>query len=219
MCEQVYPSLIAAALLAPLAPAQPQAPPVPDRQQLSGTWKLDASGPPEDEKNWNRVPSQTNRTNPGATTDARNRATGADARQQSEGVYSLRTFGRTLIAPSVTLAIQVQPDAVTIHDDFREPMRFETTGRARTMEVLPGTARSVGMNTLRSMTVSAKVSWNGAALVQEVWTRDTSEIVRITRTFIPFDEGRQMLLVVKVLEPKLKDPVKDIERAYVRVRS
>jgi hypothetical protein len=64
--------------------------------------------------------------------------------------------------------------------------------------------------------VSLKSSWNGDALVQEVWTRETREIVRITRTFIPFDEGRKMLLVIKVLEPKLKDPVKDIERVYVR---
>jgi hypothetical protein len=33
---------------------------------------------------------------------------------------------------------------------------------------------------------------------------------------MPFDEGRKMLFVIKVLEPKLREPVKDIERVYVR---
>ncbi len=32
-------------------------------------------------------------------------------------------------------------------------------------------------------------------------------------------DGRKMLFVIKVLEPKLKDPVKDIERVYLREKS
>lgn len=190
-------------------------PPAVDRQWLTGTWKLDTTGPPENEKNWNRVPSQTNRTNP-TTPNRPEGTTGTTARQQQEGVYSLRTFGRTLITPSEMLVIQVQPDAITIRDDFREPTRYDTNGRSRSMEVLGGASPTVGMSGPRSMTVSTRSSWKGSALVQEVWTRDTSEIVRITRTFIPFDEARRMLIVIKVLEPKLKDPVSDIERVYIR---
>ena len=210
--------LAAASLFAqsalPTAPASSQ-------QWLAGTWKLDRSGPPEEEKNWKRATSQTNRTTPadrdgrgGGATDLQ----GTTALQERSNILSLTTFGRTLIAPSETLVFQVQPDAVTMRDDFREPTRYETTGRSRAMEVLAGTARSIGMSASHSMsmTVSAKSSWNGSALVQEIWTRDTREIVRITRTFIPYDEGRKMLLVIKVLEPKLKDPVKDIERVYAR---
>jgi hypothetical protein len=208
-------SLIALLLGASLF-AQSAAPPVPapNRDWLAGTWKLDRSGPPEDEKNWNRQTRPTNRTTPA---DAGKGSGGMPAPiPDRDNIASINTFGLTLIAASETLVFQVQPDAVTMRDDFREPMRYETNGRARTMEVLAGSARSVAVSAPRSFTVSLKSSWNGDALVQEVWTRETREIVRITRTFIPFDEGRKMLLVIKVLEPKLKDPVKDIERVYVR---
>jgi hypothetical protein len=120
---------------------------------------------------------------------------------------------------SETLAITVEPKAIIIDDDFREPTRYDATGRKTSMEVVRSYSRSTGswyVSPPRSMTVSVKSSWNGHALVQELWTRDLQEIVRVTRTFIPFDEGRKMLLVIKVLEPKLKEPVKDIERVYVR---
>ena len=212
--------LCATALLASPLPAQtPSPPPAPlalDRQWLAGTWKLDKSGPPEEEKNWNRETRPTNRTTPA---DTKGGTGGRPAPNPDlDNMLSINTFGRTLIAVSETLVFQVQPDAVTMRDDFREPMRYETNGRARTIEVLAGTARNVGAGVggPRSFTVSVKSSWNGDALVQELWTRETREIVRVTRTFIPADSGRQLLLVIKVLEPRLKDPVKDIERVYLR---
>lgn len=203
-----------ALLLGASLSAQSAPPSTVDRQWLAGTWKLDVSGPPEDEKNWHR-PDRVKGGNRPA--DGSEPAGGTLVPEWSK-VWSLNTFGRTLIAPSETLAFQVQSDAVTMRDDFREPTRYETTGRSRAMEVLAGTARSIGMSAAHSMsmTVSVRSSWNGAALVQEIWTRDTREIVRITRTFITYDEGRKMLLVIKVLEPKLKEPVKDIERVYLR---
>ena len=193
----------------------PSPPPAFDRQWLAGTWKLDTSGPPEEEKNWNRETRPTNRTTPAA--DGRSGGRPAPI-PDVDNILSINTFGRTLIAVSETLVFQVQPDAVTMRDDFREPMRYETNGRARTIEVLAGTAKNVGIGVggPRSFTVSVKSSWNGDALVQEIWTRETREIVRVTRTFIPADGGRQLLLVIKVLEPRLKDPVKDIERVYRR---
>jgi hypothetical protein len=209
--------LCASALMAsPLLAQTPSPPPPLDRQWLAGTWKLDKSGPPEDEKNWNRATRSTNRTSP--TDGSGGSGTPPTPIPEIGNIASINQFGHTLIAPSDTLVLQVQPDAVTMRDDFREPMRYETTGRARTLEVLARYARSGGgfASAAQSFTVSVKTSWNGDALVQELWTRDLADIVRITRTFIPASEGRQMLLVIKVLQPKLKDPVKDIERLYVR---
>ena len=203
-------------LLGSLLEQTPSPPPALDRQWLAGTWKLDKSGPLEEEKNWNRQTRPTNRTTPA---DADGRSGGTPTPIPEIGnIASLNQFGHTLIAPSETLVFQVQPDAVTMRDDFREPTRYETNGRARTLEVLARYARSGGgfVSAAQSFTVSVKSSWNGDALVQEIWTRELSEIVRVTRTFILADSGRQMLLVIKVLEPKLKDPVKDIERLYVR---
>ena len=193
------------------------APPSANRQWLSGAWKLDKSGPPEDEKNWNRAP----KLSPATAPDGSGRPAVMPPRiPDSNKVYSIMWFGLKLISASETLAVDVQQDGIMLRDDFREPTRFETTGRAMTMNVLMSYARGSPDNWFvpppRSFTASVKSSWKDDALVQELWTRDLSEIVRITRTLIPFDEGRKMLFVIKVLEPKLKEPVKDIERGYVR---
>jgi hypothetical protein len=189
-----------------LAQTQTPQPPAADRQWLAGTWTLDRSGPPEDEKNWNRPTGRAS-------------AAGVKPIPDFGGTYSVNTFGRTLLAPSETVVLAIQGIAVTIADDFREPTRFDTTGRTDSFKVLTQRARSTGtwyLSPPRSMTVRAKSSWSGNALVQELWTRDLSEIVRITRTFIPADSGRRMLLALKVLEPKLQNPVKDIDRPYRR---
>ena len=140
---------------------------------------------------------------------------GTDA--ETKRLHSLRCFGQQLIIGSEALAIRVGPDAITIDDDLREPTRY-AAGQTTTIKVGTGqTVRGIVPQCLvSSIKVSVKTSWNGDALVQELWTRDLLEIVRITRTFMPYDEGRKMLLVIKVLEPKLKDPVKDIERVYLR---
>jgi hypothetical protein len=191
-------------------------PPALDRQWLAGTWKLDKSGPPEDEKNWRR-PDRV-KSDKGLPDGRGGTATTEPAPEWGK-VVSLNSFGRKLIAPSEMLVLQVHPDAVTMRDDFREPTRYGGAGRSTSFEVVERYARSTGtwyVSPPRSFTVSAKSSWNGDALVQELWTRDLNEIVRITRTFIPASERREMLFVIKVLEPKLKDPVKDIERLYVR---
>ena len=188
--------------------------PASNRQQLTGTWKLDKSAPPEDEKNWKR-PDRRKVENP---VEAALWPTGTAPAPEWGKVTSISRFGRTLIAPSETVVFQVQPDSATMRDDFREPTRYETNGRARTIEVLAGSAQPRGAfgSPSGSFTVSVKTSWNGDAFVQELWTRDLTELVRVTRTFISFDEGRKILLVIKVLEPKLKEPVKDIERVYLR---
>jgi hypothetical protein len=194
---------------APFAQSAPAPASVPNRQWLTGTWKLDTSGPPEDEKNWNRL----QKPSPGTPFPTAPANDGTNGRQLREDISSLHAFGRTLIAPSENLVVEVMPDAITIRDDHREPTRYETTGRSTTMKVL---WRMWATGPPNSMTVSARSSWNGNAFVQELWTRDLFSIVRVTRTFMPFDEGRKMLFVIKVLEPKLREPVKDIERVYVR---
>lgn len=173
--------------------------PEPNRQRLAGTWTLDKSWPPEDRKNWDRWVEPKGPF----TVTVRPIGTVGPMNYEKSHLASLSIFGSKLIVESETLVIKVEPDGVTIDDDFREATRFSTTGQTGAIHA-------------QRMKVSVKSSWNGDALVQELRTRDLAEIVRITRTFIPFEEGRKMLFVIKVLQPKLKDPVKDIERVYLR---
>jgi hypothetical protein len=197
----------------PLLAQTPTPPPALDRQWLAGTWKLDKSGPPEDEKNWNRFAVVPKGTPPPVGPPSG----GTNARQERETTHSLRCFGEKLMIGSDSLVIGVGPGAITIDDDFREPTRYGTS-QTTTIQVATDRIRKdiVPQCLVSSFDVRIKTSWNGDALVQELWTRDLLEIVRITRTFIPVPDGRKMLLVIKVLEPKLKEPVKDIERVYVR---
>lgn len=200
--------LCATALMAsPLLTQTPSPLPSLDRQWLTGTWRLDRSGPPEDEKNWKRPTGQRGPD-----------GTGVKPIPEFWGTYSVNTFGQTLIAPSETLALQVEGDAVTIGDDFREQTHFDPGG-ASSLKVVTRRAYTTAAGWLEppsSITVRVKTSWQGDTLSQELWTRDLGEIVRLTRTFLRADGGRQMLLVIKVLEPKLKEPVKDIQRVYAK---
>ena len=207
--------LLGASLFAQSAP--PSAP-APNRQLLTGTWKLDHTGPPEDRRNWDRyVP-------PTPPKDGSNPIRGVNEvgprNYEGSHIISLMVFGRMMLIESEMLAITLAPGAIVIDDDFREPTSYETNGRATTINVLRSYARGSPdhwyVSKPKAIKVSVKSSWNGDALAQELWTRDLEEIVRITRTFTPFDEGRKLLLVIKVLQPKLKNPVKDIERVYLR---
>ena len=200
-------------MASPLLAQTPASPAALDRQWLAGTWTLDKSQPPEDEKNWNRLPKLPPGT-PNPTGPANDGTNGSQERARAS---SLIFFGRTLIAPSETVKLVITSDMVTIEDDFREATSFAPRDTVSLKVVTrPARKESLWVTPPRTITVKVKTSWKDGALAQELWTRDTSEIVRITRTFIPFDDGRQMLFVIKVLEPKLKPPVKDIERVYVR---
>jgi hypothetical protein len=199
-----------------VAQSSPPSAPAPNRQWLAGTWKLDKSGPPEDRKNWDR---QVPPIRPPKDGDDGIRGVNEVGPRDYEAshVGSLRCFGHKLMIESEALVISVGPDAITIDDDLREPTRYAIS-QATTIRVVTG---QIGQRTLPgcpvwSMNVRVKTSWNGNALVQELRTRDLAEIVRITRTFIPVPDGRRMLFIIKVFEPKLKEPVKDIERLYVR---
>jgi hypothetical protein len=234
--------LCATALIAsPLLAQTPSPPPALDRQWLNGTWKLDKSEPPEDRRNWDRVPAAKAPPayvpcpdlNPPREMDG-SRAPAVPCKPaggvrgpnevgrrnyEASHLYALRDFGQRLFMPSNELVLSVAGDAVTLSDDFREPTLFRADRKATTLQVVLRYARIAESGIKippRTMRVSVKTWWDGDALRQEIWTRDLSEIVRITRTFLRADSGRQMLLVTKVLEPKLKEPVKDLERLYLK---
>jgi hypothetical protein len=179
-----------------------------DHQSLAGAWTLDESGPEERDTNWNRPPRGLPPSSACQPVITPRNADGTDAPAEpcaqpavGSGIgfeltreFVVKAFGRELITRSTTLALTVTPTSVTIHDDLREATVFDF---------------------VHTKNLDVKTRWNDQTLVQEFSTRYLNTPFKMTRAFVPGDDGR-LFLVIKVLEPKLDPVVKDINRTYTR---
>jgi hypothetical protein len=203
-----------------------QAPVAADRSLLTGTWQLDESGPPENEKNWRRRIQPIESVEPclqiaprqeldgsRAPSEPCPQAHGVAARDRG-GVVILQTLGKTLIAPSLTLTLQIDAKAVTITDDSRAPTSFALGWRGHRLEV--PISRTYPSRRSPYITAVVKTRWQDDALVQDLAASYLSDF-KMTRVFKPADAGRRLLMLIQVKTPKLTPPVAAITRVYVRV--
>ncbi len=205
-----------------------------DHQLLAGAWTLDESGPEEKDTNWNRPPRGlppssacqpviTPRNADGTYAPAEPcppMAVRSEDGLQRGREYVVKAFGRELIARSTTLSLTVTSTSVTIHDDLREPTVFDFV-HTRKLDVIvsPAAMSPSGRgSTPRAAPIDVKTRWDDQTLLQEFSTRYLNTPFKMTRAFVPGDDGR-LFLVIKVLEPKLEPAVKDITRTYIRDRS
>jgi hypothetical protein len=134
----------------------------------------------------------------------------------SRATGTLTGFGRTLIAQSKQFVIQVSPPAsVTIASDFLEATRYSTSGDTDTIRVNLG----FGARQPYFERVKVRTGWRETSLVQTLSSETGGVGFKMTRTFLPTADGRQLFLIIQVLAPTLKPPVADITRTYVRLHT
>ncbi len=228
---RLWPALIV--LLTPAWPSGQTSSSSPhDHQSLAGAWTLDESGPEERDTNWNRPPRGLPPSSACQPVITPRNADGTDAPAEpcaqpavGSGIgfeltreFVVKAFGRELITRSTTLALTVTPTSVTIHDDLREATVFDFV-HTKNLDVIvspAGWSPTTGRGSMpHARAIDVKTRWNDQTLVQEFSTRYLNTPFKMTRAFVPGDDGR-LFLVIKVLEPKLDPVVKDINRTYTR---
>ena len=202
-----------------------QSKPAVNRSHLDGNWQLEAALVPENPKNWQRPikpASMDSRLAPCIQPSPQrvpSEVSGVlePCLQQwgpvgnTDPIRTLITYGRTLIAESVKLSVSAGPTAITIGDDFFAPTAF-TIGSYR---LAVPTIRTVQPSRTHFSTVTVKTRWEGEALVQDLSATSFGDF-KLRRVFKLAEDGKRLLMLIHLEKPKIKPPVEDMTRAYVR---
>jgi hypothetical protein len=194
-----------------------------DRSAIAGTWRLDEAQSTLRTENWHDrlkarspgAPCLPTLTRPGepVTYDCRSPYQPPFAGPPNVmGESALATFGHPLLDASPTLTIAVGASSVTIGGELLETRTYATSGKPEKLDVIVHhSARWPSTRPVRIVT-----QWVGTTLVQEKKSAYSGTAVAMTETYLPSENGEQLFVMIDVLKPVLKPPVKPIRRVYVR---
>jgi hypothetical protein len=164
-----------------------------------GAWQLDRARTADSQETWRRsvdAMRANEQVPPG--NDADPLAT-ALMRQIDSPDWRLRTAMRDLLEVAERLDFRVGQGKVTITDDLDRALTFATGGDREKHQ-------------LAATEFHARTKWNGEALTQDI----SADLLALSVVYLPSDDGRALLMSIKVVRPQFSPPFKEITRIYVR---
>jgi hypothetical protein len=198
---------------------------------LAGTWRFNEVETEEDQSNWRRPidppPSVPADSQPGGrpgipvivpVTPPPTYVLGRPRLWQTphvnrvpEPVSTLKEPWRTdvrralrdLLEVAERYTITIEPGRVTFTDDLDHRTTYATNGKSEKHHA-------------GATDFDVKTTWKGAQLGQQISAVD---IFKMSRTFVPGDDGRAFFVSITVEKPELEPPVRKLVRVYSRASS